>query len=289
MTKELKKIYSLLQFIVILWLFFVTNNSLAIPVQPSSNNYSPNQNDQIVKPNQTAYQLKQSNKNTATPQAFNDPKQPENLNNNSIDNSKSSKIIKDRAKKQAEQETKSWEAIVQKKSEKAIFIEGLMDINYNDKNPPKGLYTRSPSNSNHHLPPVYFKSYYLSLAFKAAEINDINSLNAVLSKFNFLNGQNKDGDTLLMHAIQYSSLSVARSLIAKGALVDAINNRKRTALHYAATIGDQETAKLLLSMGADFALVDDREMTALDYAKANNNQEIAIMIDQYYKYNSIKK
>lgn len=287
MTKELKKFYSFLQFIITINILFIANSSQSVPVYPNSNNYTPTQ---------TAPQLKQSNKQTAIPQAFNNPVQqntqtnPQKLSNATEPNDPATNdIIKERVNKQKEQEKKSWEEIVQQKNDRSSFIDTLIDINYSDKHPPKVLYTRTQTNANHHLPPVYFKSYYLSIAFKASEINDVNSVNAILRKFNFLNGQNKEGDTLLMHSIQYNSLDVARSLIAKGAFLDAVNNRKRTALHYAATLGDYETTKLLLSMGSDFTLMDDNKMTALDYAKANNNQHVVATIDQYYKYNSIRK
>ena len=187
--------------------------------------------------------------------------------------------------KDASKDLKSDQYDQEARLKKAEFVNKISSLDYHTQNPPQKLYNRSPTIYNKHLPPVYFKSYYLSLAFKAAERNDNNGLNAVLAQFNFLNGQNKDGDTILMSAIQHNSLNVARLLLAKGAYIDAVNHRKRTALHYAATLGELDLIKLLLSMGADYTLVDDREMTAMDYAHANHQPEAAEMIGQYIEQN----
>jgi hypothetical protein len=172
---------------------------------------------------------------------------------------------------------------------KEKLVNQLMDINYHTQNPPKKLYDREYSLYNKHLPPVYFKSYYLALAFKAVEKDDRNALNAVLAKYNFLNGQNKDGDTILIHSVQYNKLNSSRILLAKGAYVDAVNNRKRTALHYAAALGNIELVKLLLSMGADYTLIDDLNMTALDYASSNKQTVAEEIINQYIRQNELQQ
>lgn len=164
---------------------------------------------------------------------------------------------------------------------KPPLVNKLMDIDYKTQNPPEKLYNREITNSNKHLPPVYFKSYYLSLAFKAVEKDEVNNLRAVLDKFSFINGQNTQGDTILMAAVQNNSINCARVLIGKGAYLDATNQRKRTALHYAATLGNAPMAKLLLTSGADYSLGDDREMTALDYAIAQNKAELIQLIEDY--------
>lgn len=165
------------------------------------------------------------------------------------------------------------------------FIIRLMGINYKNQVPPKKLYERPYSPTNLHLPPVYFKSYYLYLAFNAAAKDDLKGLNAVLNRYNLLNGQNKDGDTVLMYAIQNNSINSARLLLAKGAYVDAVNHRRRTALHYAAALGNKELTKLLLSMGSDYTLKDDNDMTAVDYAYSSNNAEVAKIIEKYIEQN----
>jgi hypothetical protein len=186
------------------------------------------------------------------------------------------------------QEKQTQAELATYKGQQAYLVDHLSHIDYHTQNPPKKLYERKPDNSNKHIPPVYFKSYYLALTFKAAEKNDNNGLNAVLSKYNFLNGQNKDGDTVLMHATQYNSLDSARLLLAKGAYVDAVNHRNRTALHYAATLGNLELIKLLLSMGANYTLTDDTNMTAVDYALANGQNAAAAMIKQYIEQNKLQ-
>lgn len=167
------------------------------------------------------------------------------------------------------------------RGKRARLINELMDINYETKLPPKQLYDRPDLKANRHLPPVYFKSYYLYMAFQAVEKNDLQELRAVLSKFDFRNGQNIEGDTVLMYAIEYQNLDIARVLLAKGAYVNAVNNRKRTALHYAATLGDMEAIKLLLTMGADMTLKDDRGKTPVDYARINNHLDAMMLMINY--------
>ena len=188
------------------------------------------------------------------------------------------------AKSKADYEAKDQ---IYRDQEKKL-VNNLLKLNYRTQNPPKQLYDRKTSQENTHLPPVYFKSYYLSLAFDAVERNDQNALRAILGHFDFLNGQNNDGDTVLMHAVQHRRIDSARILLAKGAYLDAINNRHRTALHYAAALGDLELIKLLLSFGADFTLKDDHEMTALDYAHSNESYEAVAMINQYIKQNTLQ-
>ncbi len=178
------------------------------------------------------------------------------------------KLLRD---KQKEMAAKQQEQLVDK----------LMDLNYSTKIPPKQLYEGNLQPDNKHIPPVYFKSYYLFLAFRAIENNDIGDLRAVLTRFDFINGQNKDGDTLLIHATETDSLNAARVILAKGGYVNGVNNRGRTALHYAATTGNVEMIKLLLTMGADKAIADDKGMTAIDYARANNNQDAVTMMNKY--------
>ncbi len=171
---------------------------------------------------------------------------------------------------------------------KEKLVNSLIKNNYNIYNPPKELYDTFITKDNSHLPPVYFKSYYLYLAFKAAKEDNLNDLRAVLSQFNFLNGQDENGNTILIAAIQSNSIDSARILLAKGAYVNAVNNNQKTALHYAATIGGLNTAKLLLSFGADYTLKDDQDMTALDYATANQHGEIVAMINQYMQQNNLQ-
>jgi hypothetical protein len=191
-------------------------------------------------------------------------------------------------KEKSKPKTKTKDKIINQENKEKL-VNQLMDINYHTQNPPKKLYDREYSLYNKHLPPVYFKSYYLALAFKAVEKDDRNALNAVLAKYNFLNGQNKDGDTILIHSVQYNNLNSSRILLAKGAYVDAVNNRKRTALHYAAALGNIELVKLLLSMGADYTLTDDLNMTALDYASSNKQTLAEEIINQYIRQNELQQ
>jgi len=171
------------------------------------------------------------------------------------------------------------------KKEKTSLVNKLLKLNYNTYTAPKKLYDQEPIPFNTHLPPVYFESYYLQETFEASKKNNYKKLRAILNKFDFLNGQNEDGDTILIAATQHNSIDSARILLAKGAYIDAVNNRKRTALHYAAALGNVDTTKLLLTMGANFNLKDDKGMTALEYAEFSNQPETSKIIKAYIKAN----
>jgi ankyrin repeat protein len=184
------------------------------------------------------------------------------------------KLVKsDASKKMLEKYRKEQEELVNK----------LLDLNYNTYAPPKQLYGASNQVLNKHLPPVYNKSDYFEMGFKAIEKGDDNALRAVLSDAKFLNQQNQMGDTLLIFAIQNQQLNSARLLLAKGALPDMVNKRQRTALHYAVSLGNEEAVKLLLSMGAKPDLPDDMDLTPLDYAMFEKQEAIIKMITQYFR------
>ena len=165
--------------------------------------------------------------------------------------------------------------------EQEKLVDELLKLKYDTYTPPKQLYNNTNTTYNKHLPPVYLKSDYFDMAFKAVETDDEDALRAVLSGSNFLNQQNKNGDTILIYAIQNRGINSARILLAKGALTDIANNRQRTALHYAASLGDVDSVKLLLSMGANPSLVDDMNMTPMDYAKLEKQSQVEYIINKY--------
>jgi len=197
--------------------------------------------------------------------------------------------IVDNNKIESKDEAKNDKIYEKEIKEESELVDDLSNINYSINNPPSKLYERKETSNNKHLPPVYFKSYYLSLAFKAVKRDNKNDLRAVLARYGFLNGQNKDGDTILMYAIQNNSLNSGRLLLAKGAYVNAVNHRNRTALHYASTLGNVEFVKLLLTMGADYTVTDDIGMTAIDYADAAGQYEVSDMITEYIEQNNIQQ
>ncbi len=162
--------------------------------------------------------------------------------------------------------------------EQEKLVDELLGLKYNTYTPPKQLYNRANTTYNKHLPPVYLKSDYFDMAFKAVETDDEDALRAVLSGSSFLNQQNKNGDTILIYAIQNRGINSARILLAKGALTDIANHRQRTALHYASSLGDVDSVKLLLSMGASLNVVDDMNMTPLDYAKLEKRTQVEDII-----------
>ena len=123
--------------------------------------------------NQVENSLKILQKPSADQIAFVKPKEEEKKEEQTI------------TKSEKPQEKKSTKKENNPKDQEAKLVNKLSHLDYKTQNPPQKLYNREQTYNNQHLPPVYFKSYYLSLAFKAAEKNDIKGLNAVLSKYNF--------------------------------------------------------------------------------------------------------
>ena len=67
-------------------------------------------------------------------------------------------------KKELESERSEMKRRLNKKDEDSSFVKQLSGLNYKTQTPPKKLYNRNYSPTNKHLPPVYFKSYYLYMA-----------------------------------------------------------------------------------------------------------------------------
>lgn len=167
------------------------------------------------------------------------------------------------------------------KKEQEELVNKLLELDYNIHTPPKQLHGANKTGINKYLPPIYLKSEYFEMAFIAVEQDNQDALRGFLSGHNFLNKQNDDGNTLLIHAIQNNAIDVARILLARKALVDVANNQGRTALHYATALGNADSVKLLLSMGANPYLMDNTGMTALDYASIKQQHQVESIINKY--------
>ncbi|MCT4635535.1 MAG: ankyrin repeat domain-containing protein [Rickettsiales bacterium] len=167
------------------------------------------------------------------------------------------------------------------KQEQEKLVNELLELNYNVHTPPMQLYGVNNTANNKSLPPVYLKSEYFQMAFMVVEKDNQDALRGFLTNHNFLNRQNENGDTLLIHAIQNNAINAARVLLARKALVDVANNQGRTALHYAAALGNPDSVKLLLSMGANPYLIDNMGMTALDYATIKKQYQVEGIINKY--------
>lgn len=165
--------------------------------------------------------------------------------------------------------------------EQEKLVNELLKLNYNIHTPPMQLFRVNNKGVNKYLPPVYLKSEYFDMAFIVAREDNQDALRAFLSNHNFINKQNINGDTLLIHSIQNNAINSARILLARKALVDIANNQGRTALHYATALGNADSVKLLLSMGANPYLKDAAGMTALDYATAKKHHQVEVIINKY--------
>lgn len=253
-------------------------------VAASSNDPYPPINTGSQPNNIQASTLKKVDKPTSIPK-LEIPLPPLQSNSNNVLTQSSASVVSPTHNDKPSTEVKETEdeedKEIENKKRKEDLVNQLIELDYKTKIPPKQLYQRQDTKDNKHLPPVYFKSYYLSLAFNAVKNDDLNALRAVLDNYNFLNGQNKDGDTLLIYAIEQNSINSARVLLARGAFVNGVNSRGRTPLHYAATIGNLEMVKLLLTMGADPEIMDDVGMKAEEYAISSNNKQAADMIRKF--------
>lgn len=173
-------------------------------------------------------------------------------------------------------------ARIEKEEKKAgQLVNNLMNLNYNNYVPPRQLYNASAEEDNKHIPAIYFKSDYFNMAFQAIKKGDIEGLRSIITQTNFINKQNKDGDTLLIFAIANNKLNSARLLLAKGACPNITNYQQRSPLHYAAFSGNVEATKLLLSMGAKADIMDSTRTTPIDYAKLENQQNIIDILNKY--------
>ena len=87
-----------------------------------------------------------------------------------------------------------------------------------------------------------------------------------------INKQDTDGNSLLINAIQYGKIKLARLLISKKANVDICNDYKQNALMKACSRGYLDIVKLLVENDADISLVDEFGDNALMYALSSRSE-----------------
>tara|TARA_Y100000766_G_scaffold145471_1_gene124999 strand:- start:12 stop:1001 length:990 start_codon:yes stop_codon:yes gene_type:complete len=96
---------------------------------------------------------------------------------------------------------------------------------------------------------------------------DAASLRAYLEKGGDVNGEDKDGNTLLQVTATFGRSEIAEILIAAEADLDCKNKDGSTPLMTAAFLGEVEVVKLLVEAGADASLRSNDNTTALEAAE----------------------
>ena len=96
---------------------------------------------------------------------------------------------------------------------------------------------------------------------------DATSLQAYLDKGGDVNGEDKDGNSLLQVTATFGRSEIAEILIAAEADLDCKNKDGSTPLMTAAFLGEVEVVKLLVEAGADASLRSNDNTTALEAAE----------------------
>jgi ankyrin repeat protein len=177
---------------------------------------------------------------------------------------------------------------VKKEIDKKNFIKSILQLSYKTREVPRAYYDRPSDKENEHLPPIYFESYYTSLAFSAVENDRLDAVRMFVSKYDIKDERDQDGNDILLYATNLGKHQAVRILLAKKLDINIQNNYGLTPLHIAAIKGDYVMAKLLLSMGANFVILDNENKTALDYSEEFGYEDISSMIKEYF-YSVVKK
>jgi hypothetical protein len=112
----------------------------------------------------------------------------------------------------------------------------------------------------------------------AIEVGNIAVARELVARHANVNARNGNGDTALLVALFEGHPDEAEMLIASGADVQIANNQGRTALMPAAMHGDFRLCKLLLERGANRLHRDHKGKTALDYAREEHHSDVVALL-----------
>ena len=113
--------------------------------------------------------------------------------------------------------------------------------------------------------------------FHAVKNNDLGSLKSNINNHN-INDQDKNGMSLLMHAVDNNSYDIAKYLIQSGINVNIQDKYGQTATMLAAGRNLQNIVKLLIESKANLKLISKSKLTAYGFAEDNGNIEVAKII-----------
>lgn len=160
-------------------------------------------------------------------------------------------------------------------------IDKFLKNDYEKKVWPNYIVHREVTEENSHIPPVYYFSYYVKLAYQAISENNLNKLRNLVDGYKLQSIQDNDGDSLLIRAAMLKRIEIARMLIMKKSNINIVNKQNKTPLHYAIQNEDYNMVKLLLSMGANPNIKDIKGKTAIAYAKASHNMLVKQLVTSY--------
>lgn len=86
--------------------------------------------------------------------------------------------------------------------------------------------------------------------------------------------RDRDGNSVVHHAVVMERRDLIDSLLFAGADIDAANNRGQTALHLTTEAGNFEACRLFLDRGASLGLADEAGTTPLHIAAEQGNLEL---------------
>jgi hypothetical protein len=115
-------------------------------------------------------------------------------------------------------------------------------------------------------------------------IEDDCFLKKIIDKATYLDGQDANGNTVLMICSSIGNLTCVQSLVRKAAVVNNANKDGNTALILASMNGHQKVVLILLLSGADLNLKNNNNKTAVDVAA---NEEIRNLISNWNKEEEI--
>ena len=147
---------------------------------------------------------------------------------------------------------------------------------YNPQNISQVVYDKN----NKHLIPATFKEHVIEDVIENLGSNNaVNLARALIDKFGNVDVTDKDGNTLLMHAVAHKDQSLISMLLSEGASPNAINKDGFAPIHLAASNGDNDSVYSLMISGGNPNLPDLNGNTPLMYAsKMCNSDSVNIMI-----------
>ncbi|KAH6645094.1 ankyrin repeat-containing domain protein, partial [Truncatella angustata] len=90
--------------------------------------------------------------------------------------------------------------------------------------------------------------------------------------------RDKQGKSVLMHAIERGYRAVSEELVQKGADISAADNDGKTPLHHASSSGQAKVATLLIDRGADISTTDKDGKTPLYHALSLGQVDVALLL-----------
>ena len=151
---------------------------------------------------------------------------------------------------------------------------------------PPQISKKQYSESNKHLPKVFYQKEYTDLLFSSVKSDDIQGIKSLVQKGANINAQEvSTGYTPVMYAIKLNKIKALRALIMHGADLQKTNFDGQTALHVATLLGNAQAVEVLLSAGIDPTIRDKKGNRASEYMKSHMKKTATVMAANYQDIN----